>query len=112
MELLRGDWRDVAFAVRIHIHNCLCTCNLHYKWPKMLKGGADTILRCQPIQALYGALSELAQRPEYIDPLREEAEAILANREPTVASCDQMILMDSFLKECQRLHPPAASMSI
>ncbi|KAJ5389974.1 Cytochrome P450 [Penicillium cataractarum] len=58
--------------------------------------------------ALYGALSELTQRPEYIDPLREEAEAILANREPTVASCDQMILMDSFLKECQRLHPPAA----
>lgn len=78
----------------------------------MMKGGANAIPRCQSIQALYGALSELAQRPEYIDPLREEAKAILANREPTVASCDQMILMDSFLKECQRLHPPAASTSI
>jgi cytochrome P450 len=57
-------------------------------------------------------LSELAQRPEYINPLQEEVEAILANGEATVASCDQMILLDSFLKECQRVHPPAAGISI
>jgi hypothetical protein len=112
MELLRGHWRDVAPTVRVHIYNGLCTCSLYYKPWKTLHGGANTIFRCQSIQALYGALSELAQRPEYIDPLREEAEAFLENREPTVAICDQMILMDSFLKECQRLHPPAASMSI
>lgn len=109
MELLRGHWRDVAPTVRIHIYNCLCTCSRYYEPWKTLQGGVNTILWCQSIQALYGALSELAQRPEYTDPLREEAEVFLANREPTVASCDQMILMDSFLKECQRLHPPAAS---
>ncbi|KAJ5174872.1 Cytochrome P450 [Penicillium canariense] len=57
---------------------------------------------------LYGALSELAQCPEYIRPLREEVETTLAHQEATTASCDQMILLDSFLKECQRLHPPAA----
>lgn len=57
-------------------------------------------------------MAELAQHPEYIGPLREEVEAVLANREATATSCDQMILLDSFLKECQRLHPPAASKSI
>lgn len=64
------------------------------------------------MQGLYGELSELAQRPECISPLREKVEAILSNGEPTVASCDQMILLDSFLKECQRVHPPAASIRI
>ncbi|KAJ5095707.1 Cytochrome P450 [Penicillium alfredii] len=57
---------------------------------------------------LYGALAELARRPEYITPLREEVETILTELGPTVAACDRMILLDSFLKECQRLHPPAA----
>lgn len=62
-------------------------------------------------QALYGALAELARQPEYIQPLREEVEAVLAEYGATVPACDRMILLDSFLKECQRLHPPAASMS-
>jgi hypothetical protein len=31
---------------------------------------------------------------------------------PTVAACDGMVMMDSFLKECQRLHPPSARMLI
>lgn len=63
-------------------------------------------------QALYGALAELARRPEYIEALREEAEAVFAQYGASVPGCDQMILLDSFLKECQRLHPPAASTSI
>lgn len=63
-------------------------------------------------QGLYGALAELAQRPQYIQPLREEIETVLAKWGTTVTGCDRMILLDSFLKECQRLHPPAASMSI
>lgn len=63
-------------------------------------------------QGLYGALAELAQRPQYIQPLREEIESVLAEWGATVTGCDRMILLDSFLKECQRLHPPAAGMSI
>lgn len=63
-------------------------------------------------QALYGALAELARQPEYIQPLREEVVDVLAKYGATVPGCDRMILLDSFLKECQRLHPPAASMSI
>ncbi|KAJ5156159.1 Cytochrome P450 [Penicillium capsulatum] len=58
--------------------------------------------------ALYGALIELVRRPEYTQPLREEAESMLAKFGVSVAACDQMILLDSFFKECQRLHPPAA----
>ncbi|KAJ5944499.1 Cytochrome P450 [Penicillium verrucosum] len=58
--------------------------------------------------ALYGALVELARRPEYIAPLREEIDLIFSEMGPTVPACDGMVLMDSFLKECQRLHPPSA----
>lgn len=61
-------------------------------------------------QGLYGALAELAQRPEYIPALREEVESIISQMGTTVAACDKMVLLDSFLKECQRLHPPAAGM--
>ena len=64
------------------------------------------------IQGLYGVLAELAQRPEYILPLRKELESISAKSRTTVEACDEMILLDSFLKECQRMHPPAAGMPI
>lgn len=64
------------------------------------------------MQGLYGGLFELAQRPECISPLREKVEAILSNGEARVASCDQMILLDSFPKECQRMHPPAVGIRI
>ncbi|KAJ5287680.1 Cytochrome P450 [Penicillium angulare] len=57
---------------------------------------------------LYGALAELSRRPEYISALRAEAETILSEMGTSVAACNRMVLMDSFLKECQRLHPPAA----
>ncbi|KAJ5709248.1 hypothetical protein N7493_010582 [Penicillium malachiteum] len=58
--------------------------------------------------ALYGALAELSRRPEYIPALREEVETIISEMGTTLPACDKMVLLDSFLKECQRLHPPAA----
>ncbi|KAJ5735491.1 Cytochrome P450, partial [Penicillium malachiteum] len=58
--------------------------------------------------ALYGALAELSRRPEYIPALREEIETIISEMGTTLPACDKMVLLDSFLKECQRLHPPAA----
>ncbi|KAJ5723950.1 hypothetical protein N7488_001985 [Penicillium malachiteum] len=58
--------------------------------------------------ALYGALAELSRRPEYIPALREEIETITSEMGTTLPACDKMVLLDSFLKECQRLHPPAA----
>ncbi|KAJ5751825.1 Cytochrome P450 [Penicillium odoratum] len=57
---------------------------------------------------LYGALAELAQHPEYIPALREEVETTVSEMGSNVVACDKMVLMDSFLKECQRIHPPAA----
>ncbi|KAJ5693214.1 hypothetical protein N7462_002637 [Penicillium macrosclerotiorum] len=57
---------------------------------------------------LYVAMAQLARHQEYVQPLREEIEAIIANNGPTAIACDQMILLDSFLKECLRMHPPAA----
>ncbi|KGO77244.1 Cytochrome P450 [Penicillium italicum] len=57
---------------------------------------------------LYVALVELARRPEYVAPLREEIDLNFSEMGPTVPACDGMVLLDSFLKECQRLHPPSA----
>ena len=70
----------------------------------------NTYAHTKLFQGLYGALAELAQRPEYIPALREEVEATILQMGITVAGCDKMVLLDSFLKECQRLHPPAAGM--
>ncbi|KAJ6021873.1 hypothetical protein N7540_007377, partial [Penicillium herquei] len=58
--------------------------------------------------ALYGALAELSRRYEYIPALREEVENIISEMRTTLPAYDKMVLLDSFLKECQRLHPPAA----
>lgn len=70
----------------------------------------NTYAHINLFQGLYGALAELAQRPEYIPALREEVEVTISLTGVTVAACDKLVLLDSFLKECQRLHPPAAGM--
>ncbi|CAI7570738.1 unnamed protein product [Penicillium manginii] len=85
---------------------------LHHRWSYSEVLGEMLLLQFAFIYttgyALYGALAELARQPEYIQPLRDEVEAVFANYGATVPACNQMILLDSFLKECQRLHPPAA----
>lgn len=50
---------------------------------------------------------DLAIRPEYIHPLREEVETIL-NRDDqqwTKEGLESMEKLDSFVKECQRFNP-------
>ncbi|KAF8998395.1 cytochrome P450 [Cyathus striatus] len=49
------------------------------------------------------ALYDLASRPEYILPLRQEVEEIVNEEGWTKASVDRMKKIDSFLKESQRL---------
>ncbi|CAG8336124.1 unnamed protein product [Penicillium salamii] len=61
---------------------------------------------------LYVALVELARRPEYSEPLRAEIDLTVGKLGPTLPACKAMILMDSFLKESQRLHPPAARITL
>lgn len=106
MDTRRSNWRDAAAPVRIRLYDCLC------EWPPTSRNRKVNASLLTYRQGLYGALAELARRPEYIQPLREEVESVLARWSTTVAGCDQMVLLDSFLKECQRLHPPAAGMSI
>jgi hypothetical protein len=104
MELFRSSWRDAFTPICVH---------LHYRIREFVSDFLTVQLESETIhlQALYGALAELARHPEYIQPLREEIETTLARYGATIPGCDQMILLDSFLKECQRLHPPAAGMS-
>jgi cytochrome P450 len=61
--------------------------------------------------ALTKILYDLASRQEYIKPLREELEAALREEGGvfTRQSVQKMELMDSFLKESQRLSPPQTS---
>lgn len=50
-------------------------------------------------------LTDLAQHPELIEPLRQEATAVLAANGWTKASLYNMKLLDSVIKESQRLKP-------
>ncbi|KIM38774.1 hypothetical protein M413DRAFT_19982 [Hebeloma cylindrosporum] len=45
------------------------------------------------------ALCELAERPKYIQPLREEVDSVLANEGWTKASIGQLYKLDSFFRE-------------
>ncbi|KAK2736196.1 hypothetical protein FQN57_000870 [Myotisia sp. PD_48] len=58
---------------------------------------------------IFHILLDLAARPEYIEPLREEVREVLRKSGPqwTKASLSQLQLMDSFMKESQRLNPPS-----
>ncbi|KAL8941984.1 MAG: hypothetical protein Q9216_001917 [Gyalolechia sp. 2 TL-2023] len=56
-----------------------------------------------PTQQLY----DLCARPEYIEPLRQEIEEVMAEHKGmmTKQSLKQLTKMDSFMKECQRFNP-------
>jgi cytochrome P450 len=56
-------------------------------------------------EAITHALFDLASSPEYLHPLREEAEEVIKRAGWTKAAVDQMPKLDSFIKESQRLHP-------
>jgi cytochrome P450 len=66
------------------------------------------------------AIYDLAARPEYVEPLREEINQVLqedgydldgeGNLKLKKMSMPKLRLLDSFLKETQRLSPPGLSM--
>jgi len=55
--------------------------------------------------ALTQALFDLASKPEYLKPLREEVEEVIKREGWSKAGLDHMHKVDSFTKESQRLHP-------
>jgi cytochrome P450 len=57
------------------------------------------------VQAITHALFDLAAKPEYLKPLREEVEELIKREGWTKAALEQMHKLDSFVKESQRLHP-------
>jgi hypothetical protein len=48
-------------------------------------------------------LYRLLSHPEYIEPLRQEVEAVVAKEGWTKAAMDKMHKIDSFMREMQRL---------
>lgn len=45
--------------------------------------------------------------PEYIEPLREEVREVLAEHGTiTTRALQQMVKLDSYMKECMRFYPP------
>ena len=54
-------------------------------------------------QSFAYALYRLATFPEYIQPLREEVETVVAQEGWTKQAMQRMRKVDSFLKECQRM---------
>ena len=59
------------------------------------------------VQAVTQALFDLASNLEYVKLLREEVEEVTKREGWTKAALDQMVKIDSFVKESQRLHPAA-----
>ncbi|KAI0395382.1 cytochrome P450 [Xylariaceae sp. FL0594] len=52
------------------------------------------------------ALFDLCAMPEYIEPLREEAQRVIGERGWTLAGINELKLLDSFMKESQRINHP------
>ncbi|GJJ12586.1 hypothetical protein Clacol_006829 [Clathrus columnatus] len=52
---------------------------------------------------LTGILQDLADRPEYVGPLREEIESVISERGWSKASLSYMYKLDSFIMESQRV---------
>ena len=59
----------------------------------------------------YNRLYSLAVTPEYVAPLRDESREVLAANDNTLTSqaLQQMVKVDSYMKEVFRLYPPSAS---
>ena len=53
----------------------------------------------------------LLAHPEYIEPLRQEVESVVAKEGWTRAGMDQMHKIDSFVRETQRMDGPIISPS-
>ena len=63
------------------------------------------------LQSITHALLDLAAHPQYIQPLRDEVEAIVSAEGWTKAGMGKMWKIDSFLKESQRVNGIALSTS-
>jgi cytochrome P450 len=54
-------------------------------------------------QTLAQVFYRLVDNPDYVEPLRQEVEAVLAEEGWTKAGIDKMHKIDSFIRETQRL---------
>jgi Cytochrome P450 len=63
------------------------------------------------MQTFTQAFYRLLAHPEYIEPLRQEAESAVAKEGWTRAGMDQMHKIDSFVRETQRIDSPIISPS-
>ena len=63
------------------------------------------------MQAFTRTLYRLLAHPEYIEPLRQEVESVIAKEGWTRAGMDQMHKIDSFVRETQRMDVPITGSS-
>ena len=61
-----------------------------------------------PSQTVTHSLYNLTTYPEYMQPLRDEIEAVIQEHGWSKASVAKMTKLDSFVKETMRLSPAAA----
>jgi cytochrome P450 len=61
--------------------------------------------------AVVNTVYDLCERPDYVEPLRQEVAQVLEETDGwQKETANQMLRMDSFLKEVQRMNPPSARM--
>lgn len=63
--------------------------------------------------AVVDTIYDLCERPEYLEPLRQEVADVLKHTDGWKRETgNKMLMMDSFMKEVQRLNPPSARMLV
>jgi cytochrome P450 len=61
-------------------------------------------------EVLRQVLIEIARRPEYVEPLRDEIEGAIVDDKITAASLASLQLLDSFMKGSQKQIPPTGKL--
>jgi cytochrome P450 len=67
---------------------------------------APAFVNYMSMQTSTQTLYRLLANPEYIDPLRQEVEAVVAQEGWTKAGMDKMHKIDSVIRETQRIDAP------
>ena len=70
-----------------------------------------SVKRDHPFQAFTNILYDIATRPEYVEPMRKELEAMIREEGLSKVSIGKLRKLDSFIKESLRLSPIGACKS-
>jgi ent-kaurene oxidase len=101
-EVLDGD--IITWMMELANDNEYPAANIAQRYIYTIIGSMHTVTA-----AVVDTIYDLCARPEYIEPLREEALGVLKTSGGwQKETSSRLLMMDSFMKEVQRVNPPSA----